>query len=224
MLLLDHPPPKSSNLQLFLLPSGQLASSAVGNEKQKYCITLLTSFSHQQHLAIVTECMHQSLRKLLKIHTSGISIAAVRVYGKQLFSGLSYIHAQGILHADLKLDNIVISTDKKRLKICDFGSAILSHELSNVRDTTELVSRFYRAPEIIMGDTPTYGIDIWSGACCLFELCVGTLPFTGEHNNGMLRQFMEISGRFSKKVRAPLNKENRDLKYLLDLIFFDDSL
>ena len=110
----------------------------------KYCITVLASFSHQHHLAIVTECMHQSLRKLLKVHPTGISLTAVRIYGKQLLSGLSYIHSLGILHADLKLDNIVISEDKKRLKICDFGSALQSHELQSIQDTTELVSRFYR--------------------------------------------------------------------------------
>lgn len=51
-----------------------------------------------------------------------------------------------------------------------------------------------------MGDTPTHGIDVWSAGCCLYELCTGTLPFTGDHNNGMLRQFMELCGRFPKKV------------------------
>ena len=175
-------------------------SSGMNNNGKKYCITLIEHFVHSDHLAIVTECMFQSLRKLLKLHPSGISINAVRVYGKQLFNGLSYIHSLGILHADLKLDNIVISKDKKRLKICDFGSAMESHELPQIREMTELVSRFYRAPEIILGDTPTYGIDVWSAGCCLFEMCTGKLPFMGSHNNGMLRYFQELCGRFPKKV------------------------
>ena len=131
----------SGEKELKVLRQIALPSNKTSN---KYCITLLASFSHQHHLAIVTECMHQSLRKLLKVHPTGISLTAVRIYGKQLLSGLSYIHSLGILHADLKLDNIVISEDKKRLKICDFGSALQSHELQSIQDTTELVSRFYR--------------------------------------------------------------------------------
>ena len=197
-------------------------ASGKGNQK-KYCITLLASLSHHHHLAIVTECMHQSLRKLLKLHPSGISIAAVRVYGKQLFSGLAYIHSLGVLHADLKLDNIVISEDKKRLKICDFGSALQSHELVAVRDTTELVSRFYRAPEIILGDTPTFGIDVWSGACCLFEMCTGHLPFMGDHNNGMLRHFMEFCGRFPKKVLTRSKHTSSHFNRVYDFVCQTDN-
>ena len=66
---------------------------------RKYCINFLSTFSHHHHLAIVTECMDQSLRKLLNLNPAGVSIDATRVFGRQLFSGLAYIHDCGILHA-----------------------------------------------------------------------------------------------------------------------------
>jgi serine/threonine-protein kinase PRP4 len=106
-------------------------------------------------------------------------------------------HAQT---TDIKLDNLVISADKRRLKICDFGSALLSHEIPSCRETDQLASRFYRAPEIILGYTPSPRIDVWAAGCCLFELYSGTLPFMGDDNNGMLFQFMQVLGRFPKKV------------------------
>lgn len=102
--------------------------------------------------------------------------------------------------SDIKLDNLVISADKRRLKICDFGSALFSHEIPSCIETDQLASRFYRSPEIILGYTPSTNIDVWAAACCLFELYSGKLPFMGDDNNGMLLQFMELLGRFPKKM------------------------
>jgi serine/threonine-protein kinase PRP4 len=70
-----------------------------------------------------------------------------------------------ILHADVKPDNILVTESKAVLKLADFGSA------GNARDndlTPYLVSRYYRAPEIILGLHYDYGIDIWSVACTLY--------------------------------------------------------
>nr|GMD83207.1 serine/threonine-protein kinase prpf4B [Ipomoea batatas] len=66
--------------------------------------------------------------------------------------------------------------------------------------TPYLVSRFYRAPEIILGLPYDHPIDMWSVGCCLFELYIGKVHFPGPTNNDMLRLHMELKGPFPKKM------------------------
>lgn len=63
-----------------------------------------------------------------------------------------------------------------------------------------LVSRFYRAPEIILGVPFDYAVDMWSIGCTLYELYTGKILFTGENNNQMLKNIMEIRGKLSAKL------------------------
>jgi serine/threonine-protein kinase PRP4 len=83
------------------------------------------------------------------------------------------------------------------LKICDLGSA---SDISENEITPYLVSRFYRAPEIILGIPYDYAIDIWSIGCTLYELYTGKILFPGRSNNQMLRLMMECRGRFPSKM------------------------
>ncbi len=62
------------------------------------------------------------------------------------------------------------------------------------------MSRFYRAPEIILGIPYDFAIDIWSVGCTLYELYTGKILFTGRTNNQMLRSVMECRGKFGHKM------------------------
>lgn len=66
--------------------------------------------------------------------------------------------------------------------------------------TSELVSRFYRAPEIILGCPYDCKIDIWSLGCTLYELYTGKILFSGRNNNEMLRLIMQIKGKITQKI------------------------
>ena len=83
------------------------------------------------------------------------------------------------------------------LKICDLGSA---SDASDNEITPYLVSRFYRAPEIILGMPYDFAIDIWSVGCTLYELYTGKILFTGRTNNQMLRSIMDCRGKFTTKM------------------------
>lgn len=90
-----------------------------------------------------------------------------------------------------------VNDSRNMLKICDLGSASDASE----NDITQyLVSRFYRAPEIILGMPYDFAIDVWSVGCTLFELYTGKILFTGRSNNQMLRAIMECRGKFSHKI------------------------
>lgn len=113
-----------------------------------------------------------NLREALKIYTKnqGLDLDSIRSYAMQLFVALSHLKKHKIIHADIKPDNILISKDTKSLKLCDFGTAFNVDEATVVE---YLVSRFYRAPEIIIGYPYDTSIDIWATGCTLFELFTG---------------------------------------------------
>jgi len=95
---------------------------------------------------------------------------------------------------------MVVNAALSKLKICDFGSACYSDENEI---TPYLVSRFYRAPEVMLGLQYDSGIDKGSVGWCLAELYTGKILFQGRTNNDMLKLFMEMKGMFPKKM---LNK------------------
>ena len=88
----------------------------------------------------------------------------------QLFRGLAHIHACGVIHRDIKVQNILVGSDGT-LVICDFGSAKLVDADNKDDQTTYICSRWYRAPELILGNKKyDLAVDIWGAGCCFAEL------------------------------------------------------
>uniref|UniRef100_A0A8D0BLP6 Serine/threonine-protein kinase PRP4 homolog n=1 Tax=Salvator merianae TaxID=96440 RepID=A0A8D0BLP6_SALMN len=164
-----------------------------------HCLRLFRHFYHKQHLCLVFEPLSMNLREVLKKYGKdvGLHIKAVRSYSQQLFLALKLLKRCNILHADIKPDNILVNESKTILKLCDFGSA--SHVADN-DITPYLVSRFYRAPEIIIGKVYDYGIDMWSVGCTLYELYTGKILFPGKTNNHMLKLAMDLKGKMPNKM------------------------
>ena len=63
-----------------------------------------------------------------------------------------------------------------------------------------VVSRFYRAPEIILGIKFDSKVDVWAFGCCLFEMVTGKILFDGRDNREMLRKIIEVKGKMSEKI------------------------
>jgi len=168
-------------------------------EDKKHMIRLVRHFEHKGHLCMVFENLSINLREVLKKfgRDVGINLRAVRAYAQQMFLGLSLMRKCNILHADLKPDNILVNETRNMLKICDLGSA---SDASDNEITPYLVSRFYRAPEIILGMPYDFAIDIWSVGCTLYEMYTGKILFTGRTNNQMLRSIMDCRGKFTTKM------------------------
>ncbi|KAJ1653535.1 U4/U6 small nuclear ribonucleoprotein prp4 [Dispira simplex] len=168
---------------------------AMDPHDQRHCVRLVRHFEYRNHLCLVFESLHMNLREVLKKYGRdvGLNLRAVRTYTHQIFQALSLLRKCRILHADIKPDNILVNETKNLLKVCDFGSA------STVTDndiTPYLVSRFYRAPEVILGLTCDYAVDVWSVGCSLYELYTGKILFPGHSNNEMLKLMMQLKGRF----------------------------
>ncbi|EAW09631.1 putative serine/threonine protein kinase (Prp4) [Aspergillus clavatus NRRL 1] len=168
-------------------------------EDKKHVIRFERYFDHKGHLCMVFENLSMNLREVLKKfgRDVGLNLRAIRAYAQQMFLGLSLLRKCNILHADLKPDNLLVNEQRNVLKVCDLGSASSATENEI---TPYLVSRFYRAPEIILGIPYDYAIDVWSIGCTLFELYTGKILFTGRNNNQMLRSIMECRGKYPPKL------------------------
>ncbi|KAK5169605.1 U4/U6 small nuclear ribonucleoprotein prp4 [Saxophila tyrrhenica] len=168
-------------------------------DDKKHIIRLLRQFEHKGHLCLVFENLSADLREVLKKfgRNVGLNLKAIRSYAQQMFLALSHLKKCQILHADLKPDNILVSEKRNLLKICDLGTASFAED---AEVTPYLVSRFYRAPEVILGMPFDYSIDMWSIGCTLFELYTGRILFAGADNNQMLRAVQECRGKFPMRM------------------------
>ncbi|CAH8383423.1 unnamed protein product [Eruca vesicaria subsp. sativa] len=168
-------------------------------DDKRHCVRFLSSFKYRNHLCLVFESLHLNLREVLKKfgRNIGLKLSAVRSYSKQLFIALKHLKNCGVLHCDIKPDNMLVNENKNVLKLCDLGNAMFA---GKNEVTPYLVSRFYRSPEIILGLTYDHPLDIWSVGCCLYELYCGKVLFPGATNNDMLRLHMELKGPFPKKM------------------------
>jgi len=121
----------------------------------------------------------------------------------QLFRALKYMHTANVIHRDMKPSNILLNSDCQ-MKVCDFGLARSISALENPAGssgpapvlTDYVATRWYRAPEILLGSTKyTKGVDLWSYGCILGELLAHKPLFPGSSTMNQLERIIEVTGR-----------------------------
>ena len=114
------------------------------------------------------------------------------------------------MHRDLKPENVLFTEDE-RVKICDFGSSKFIHK-NSTKSTPYIVSRYYRAPELLLGNN-TYEdkIDIFATGCIMAELFTMTPLFPGKSEGLQFFEHMCVLGKPSKSF---LNKHNLPQSFL----------
>lgn len=132
-------------------------------------------------LAIVTERLGLSVFDMLQRNNyKGLPIRVVKNISDCLFSALGWVHDQGIIHCDIKPENLLMDLKSEQLyrkdqcatfmfKLIDFGTSCRPNHLMH----SYLQSRFYRAPEVMLGARYDQKVDIWSSACLLVECLTG---------------------------------------------------
>lgn len=103
-----------------------------------------------------------------------------RLYFKQIVSAVHYCHRQGIIHRDLKLENILVKNEKT-VKVADFGISGVADRFNPDADWGTLK---YMAPEVLSGKNRlnSTGVDVWACGVILYYMVTGSLPFRGSNS------------------------------------------
>jgi len=106
----------------------------------------------------------------------------------------------GVVHNDLKPDNLLMSLDKSSVKLSDFNCAFDAVERKRAAFVRPAYCSSYRAPEAILGQRFGSQVDTWSFGATIFELATGGRLFPEKTNNGMLHSMLKVCGAFPRRL------------------------
>ncbi|RAL51294.1 hypothetical protein DM860_010796 [Cuscuta australis] len=165
---------------------------------ERHILRLYDYFYYQEHLFIVCELLRADLYEFQKYNRESetepyFTISKLKAITRQCLVALEFLHSLGIIHCDVKPENILIKSFKKcEIKVIDLGSSCFETD-----DLSLYVqSRSYRAPEVILGLPYDHRIDIWSLGCVLAELCTGKVLFPNEAIAVLLARVIGVLGPF----------------------------
>jgi eukaryotic-like serine/threonine-protein kinase len=124
-------------------------------------------------------------------------------YAVQIAEALHEAHSKGIVHRDIKAENIMINT-KNQVKVMDFGLAKLKGSLKLTRTSSTVGTLAYMAPEQIQGGEADGRSDIFSFGIVLFEMLAGRTPFRGDHEAAMVYSIVNEEPESIEKLRPDL--------------------
>ncbi|KAM7382060.1 hypothetical protein PAMA_012767 [Pampus argenteus] len=153
-------------------------------------------FFSQENICLEFELLDQSLSDYMyERKCEPLPLKEIRPVLHQVTTALSHLHSIGIVHADLKPDNIMV-TDRRqqplKVKLIDFG---LAEFVSEVKAGVCTQTSWYRAPEVILRSLYNEAIDIWSLGVTAAGLAVGFPLYAGETEYEVLRYIMETQGQ-----------------------------
>ncbi|KAG9472959.1 hypothetical protein GDO78_015594 [Eleutherodactylus coqui] len=161
---------------------------------------LVRFFEHfyvQDIFYFVFELLQQNLYDYQKgIQFAPVPIRHIRTITTQVLEALSKLKELSIIHSDLKPENIVLVDQVRylfRVKVIDFGSASILSEVKDVKEPY-IQSRYYRAPEILLGLPFCEKLDMWSLGCIIAELHFGYPLYPGRNEYDQIRYICETQG------------------------------
>jgi serine/threonine-protein kinase len=135
----------------------------------------------------------------------------VLAYGAQVARALAHAHAAGIVHRDVKPENILV-TASGQAKLCDLGLARTADDDMRVTQAGMAVGTpFYISPEQVRGREPGPAADVYSLGCTLYHLATGRPPFDGANS-------MEVMQKHLRETAVPITQLRPELSRALELI------
>lgn len=169
----------------------------------------------------------ENLYEYIAKSSSYCSFKNVCNVGYQLFNTLKMfkeIDHGPLLHCDLKPENILLedSIDGK-VRIIDFGVAKQRNQNNSKMPKDYIVSRFYRAPEIVLGLPYGTKIDQWSVACILYEMVTKRPLFPAKNTNSLSEYFEAIMGELPERMRPEASSKTTDPQDLSRCVQIESS-
>ncbi len=160
-----------------------------------------------QMFIVMEYCEGKTLKQIIEKET--LSVKKVLDIGIQVCEGLAIAHEKGIVHRDIKSDNIML-TPRGQVKIMDFGLAKLKRATKLTKTRSTLGTLAYMSPEQAQGEEVDSRSDIFSFGVVLYELLTGKLPFAGEHQAAVIYSIIneepQPAVRFNNQVSAELER------------------
>jgi serine/threonine protein kinase len=189
--------------------------------------TIYEISQHEGQQFIVMEYVDgKTLRQMVPIQKTQIAID----YAIQIGEALQEAHSKGIVHRDIKTDNIMVNS-KNQIKVMDFGLAKLKGSLKLTRTSSTVGTLAYMAPEQIQGGEVDARSDIFSFGVVLYEMLTGHLPFRGEHEAAMVYSIVneaalpiekylpDVSSELVHVINRALEKDPEDrYQYVHDMV------
>lgn len=179
---------------------------------QSHIVRAYDFFVFRAHICITFEILGLTLYDFSAHNNfTPLPLKLVRLYALQILSALDQVHKVGAIHCDIKPENILLAPGSKtRVKLVDFGSSCFDGQ----QKYFYIQSRFYRAPEVILGIPYGAPMDIWSTALVLIEMLTGDALFPGDDELEVLWMISQLIGPPPHKL---VNQGNRKDE------FFDDE-
>ena len=157
------------------------------------------SFFFKNHHCIVLELLSIDLYNVLKQKKfKGLSLYKVQIVMRDLLNSLVGLEKIGVVHSDVKPENILTQDNSTlAVKLVDFGS---SRRYPQQPPSSYIQSRYYRAPEVVLGLPHDFKIDIWSAACVAVEIYIGNPLFPGQSEFHLLMLISEMLGPFPRDL------------------------
>ncbi|OQR85332.1 cell division protein kinase [Thraustotheca clavata] len=176
------------------IPSTALREISILRElEHPNIVKLLNCLQDAGKLYLVFEFVDRDLKRFMDATLGTVDAQLVKAYMYQLLKGLAFCHSRGIMHRDLKPQNLLVSRTGA-LKIADFGLA-RAFSLPVRKYTHEVITLWYRAPEILLGqEAYSPPVDIWSVGTIFAELLRKKPLFTGDSEIDQLYRIFQVLG------------------------------
>ncbi|XP_049414878.1 mitogen-activated protein kinase kinase kinase 18 [Solanum stenotomum] len=115
-----------------------------------------------------------TLSDLIKKQGGALDESMIKLYAQQILQGLDYLHSIGIVHCDVKGQNILIG-ENGDIKIADLGCAKL---LRDEKNSGFSGTPAFMAPEVARGEEQGFAADIWAFGCTIIEMATGSVPWS----------------------------------------------
>eukprot|EP01060_Flectonema_neradi_P016782 TRINITY_DN2341_c0_g3_i1.p1 TRINITY_DN2341_c0_g3~~TRINITY_DN2341_c0_g3_i1.p1 ORF type:complete len:309 (+),score=50.17 TRINITY_DN2341_c0_g3_i1:87-1013(+) len=162
--------------------------------KHPNIVKLHTVDLNEKKLTLVFEYLDMDLKHYLDTNKGHVTLDQVRSFMKQLLLSIQYCHHRNVLHRDLKPQNLLIRQSTGELKLADFGLG-KSCGIPVNKLTSEVVTLWYRAPDVLLGSNHYGpGVDLWAVGCIFCEMVTGKALVTGRTDSDQLGRIFKFLG------------------------------